>query len=186
MTDSQPAGRPAWQTPLLVMICGCLIAIIGFGPRASLGLFLTPMSSLAWLGTRSVRAGACDPDADLGRGAALRRRDRRSLWSGHGSLHSAPCFMRAVSPGWRMRHRPANYISPAGFLTGFGLAGASFTVVIGAFGKLLPPKWRSLSFGLGTAARIIRTISVRAGRGRSQQCLSLADDIDDLRRHRAC
>ena len=37
-------------------------------------------------------------------------------------------------------------------LIGFGLAGSSSTVVIGAFGKLLAPQWRSLSFGLGTAA----------------------------------
>ena len=43
-------------------------------------------------------------------------------------------------------------ILSAGFLIGFGLAGTSFTVVIGAFGKLLPVSWRSLSFGIGTAA----------------------------------
>jgi MFS family permease len=45
----------------------------------------------------------------------------------------------------------AIYLS-AGVLVGFGLAGASFTIVIGAFGKLLPAEWRSFSFGLGTAA----------------------------------
>src|SRR5262249_34679901 len=40
----------------------------------------------------------------------------------------------------------------AGVLLGFGLAGSSFTVVLGAFGKLMPVRWRSLAFGLGTAA----------------------------------
>ena len=40
----------------------------------------------------------------------------------------------------------------AGAVIGFGLAGASFTIVIGAFGKLMPPQWRSLAFGAGTAA----------------------------------
>jgi MFS family permease len=40
----------------------------------------------------------------------------------------------------------------AGVMIGFGLAGSSFTVVIGAFGKLMPPQWRSLAFGAGTAA----------------------------------
>ena len=40
----------------------------------------------------------------------------------------------------------------AGVIIGFGLAGSSFTVVIGAFGKLMPPQWRSLAFGAGTAA----------------------------------
>src|SRR5206468_10121736 len=28
----------------LVAICGCLISIVSFGPRSSLGFFLTPMS----------------------------------------------------------------------------------------------------------------------------------------------
>src|SRR4029450_2646304 len=40
----------------------------------------------------------------------------------------------------------------AGLLVGFGLSGAGFQVVLGAFAKLLPPEWRSLSFGVGTAA----------------------------------
>ena len=40
----------------------------------------------------------------------------------------------------------------AGALIGFGLSGTSFMVVLAAFGKLLPPEWRSLAFGLGTAA----------------------------------
>jgi MFS family permease len=40
----------------------------------------------------------------------------------------------------------------AGVLIGFGLAGASFTIVISAFGKLMPQQWRSLAFGAGTAA----------------------------------
>ena len=40
----------------------------------------------------------------------------------------------------------------AGVVIGFGLAGSSFTVVIGAFGKLMPPEWRTLAFGAGTAA----------------------------------
>ena len=40
----------------------------------------------------------------------------------------------------------------AGLLIGFGLSGTSFMVVLAAFGKLLPPEWRSRAFGFGTAA----------------------------------
>jgi MFS family permease len=47
---------------------------------------------------------------------------------------------------------PALMHLSAGVVIGFGLAGASFTIVIGAFGKLMPPHWRSLAFGAGTAA----------------------------------
>jgi MFS family permease len=40
----------------------------------------------------------------------------------------------------------------AGLMVGLGLSGAGFQVVLGAFAKLLPTEWRSLSFGVGTAA----------------------------------
>ncbi|MGH6738249.1 MAG: MFS transporter, partial [Bradyrhizobium sp.] len=43
------------------------------------------------------------------------------------------------------------YLS-AGVLIGLGLGGCSFTLVIGAFAKLLPGRWRTISFGMGTAA----------------------------------
>jgi len=51
-----------------------------------------------------------------------------------------------------MRPTPPCSNSPPGFLIGFGLSGCAFTVVLGAFGKLLPENWRSLAFGAGTAA----------------------------------
>jgi MFS family permease len=40
----------------------------------------------------------------------------------------------------------------AGVLIGFGLAGCSFGIVLAAFGKLLPERWRLLAFGGGAAA----------------------------------
>ena len=35
----------SWRTPAVVLLCGCLISMIGFGPRSTLGFFLTPMST---------------------------------------------------------------------------------------------------------------------------------------------
>jgi hypothetical protein len=35
----------SWRTPAVVIVCGCLIAALAFGPRSALGFFLTPMSS---------------------------------------------------------------------------------------------------------------------------------------------
>jgi MFS family permease len=40
----------------------------------------------------------------------------------------------------------------AGVLIGLGLSGSSFNLVLGAFGKLLPPSWRPTALGAGTAA----------------------------------
>jgi hypothetical protein len=41
---SARGGGPLFW-PAFILICGCLIATIGFGARSGLGFFLTPMSS---------------------------------------------------------------------------------------------------------------------------------------------
>src|SRR4051794_8659096 len=42
---SVAAARLGWRTPAVIILCGCLISLLGFGPRSSFGLFLNPMSS---------------------------------------------------------------------------------------------------------------------------------------------
>ena len=32
-----------WRTPLVIIICGCAIALLSFGPRSSVGFFIQPM-----------------------------------------------------------------------------------------------------------------------------------------------
>ena len=45
MSDiTMPAVRFRWQTPAIILLCGCLIGVLGFGARTGLGFFLTPMS----------------------------------------------------------------------------------------------------------------------------------------------
>src|SRR5260370_33266428 len=42
-----PSSRPLtreWRTPAVLVLCGCLISLISFGPRSTLGFFLTPQS----------------------------------------------------------------------------------------------------------------------------------------------
>ena len=38
------ASTIGWRTPAVIVVCGCFISMISFGPRATLGFFLTPMS----------------------------------------------------------------------------------------------------------------------------------------------
>src|SRR6476469_4541642 len=45
VNDVRPAsGASNWRTPLVIIICGCAIALLSFGPRSSLGFFIQPMS----------------------------------------------------------------------------------------------------------------------------------------------
>ena len=48
VSPPSPVVRPASSVlrgPAVILLCGCLIALIGFGARSGLGFFLTPMSS---------------------------------------------------------------------------------------------------------------------------------------------
>jgi MFS family permease len=140
-----------WRTPAVILLCGCLIGVLGFGPRSSLGLFLTPMSNAhGWgrdvfalaLALQMLLWGAAQPFV----GAVADR-------FGPVSVFCAGAILYAGGLGWMAyAATPAELHVSAGVLIGFGLAGTSFTVVIGAFAKLLPPHLRSLSFGAGTAA----------------------------------
>jgi MFS family permease len=140
-----------WRTPAVVVICGCLIAMISFGPRSSLGFFLTPLSQTNHWG-RDVFAfavaiqnllwGIGQPFAG---GIADRFGTNRVLCVG-ALFYALGLVIMAHST------TPEELSLSAGVLIGLGLSGCSFNIVLGAFGKLLPEKWRSLAFGAGTAA----------------------------------
>jgi len=152
MTTLEAApSRLSWRTPAVIVICGCLMAILSFGPRSALGFFLTPMSqengwgrdvfSLA-LAMQNLFWGAAQPFA----GAIADRYGALRVLSGGAAMYVLGLVLMANA------HSPAMLELSAGVLLGFGLSGCSFNVVLAAFGKLLPERWRSLAFGAGTAA----------------------------------
>ncbi|MFJ5487394.1 MFS transporter [Hansschlegelia beijingensis] len=142
---------PRGPASLLVILCGCAIACLTFGPRATAGLLLTPISETNGWG-RDVFAlsfaiqnllwGIGQPFA----GAVADRFGTRRVLAAGGLLYAAGLALMplSASPG-------AMHIT-AGAMIGLALSGASFSIVIGAFGKLLPAEWRTIGFGLGTAA----------------------------------
>jgi MFS family permease len=140
-----------WRTPAVVVACGCLIAMISFGPRSSLGFFLTPLSETNHWG-RDVFAlavaiqnllwGIGQPFA----GAIADRFGTNRVLAVGAILYTLGLVIMAYSS------TPGELYLSAGVLIGLGLSGCAFTIVLGAFGKLLPEKWRSIAFGAGTAA----------------------------------
>jgi len=141
----------SWRTPWLIISFGCLIALISFGPRSTLGFFLTPMSSANhWgrdvfalaLALQNLLWGAGQPLAGM---IADRFGTARVLCAGALMYASGLALMAHADSA------PLLDMS-AGALIGFGLSGTSFMVTLAAFGKLLPPEWRSRAFGFGTAA----------------------------------
>src|SRR5215472_18217484 len=156
MTTVQSAAQPAsklasWRTPGVIVVCGCVIAMLSFGPRSAAGQFLNPMSfAYGWgrevfswaLAIQNLLWGAFQPFAGA---IADRYGAVRVLWTGAIAYAAGLIMMAHASTAGLLD-------LSAGLLIGFALSSCSFTIVIGAFGKLLPEAWRSLACGLGTAA----------------------------------
>jgi MFS family permease len=138
-------------SPQIIVLCGCLIALITFGPRASAGLFQIPMTveygwgrdvfSLA-IALQNLLWGVGQPFA----GAVADRFGAFRVLCGGALLYAAGLVVMAYATSPGLMHLGA------GFLIGFGLSGCSFNLVLGAFSKLLPEQWRPMAFGAGTAA----------------------------------
>ena len=140
-----------WRTPVVVVICGCLIAMISFGPRSSLGFFLTPLSQANHWGRDVFALAVAIQNLLWGIGQPLAGGIADRFGATRVLIAGALCYAAGLV---LMSHAttPAALDLSAGVLIGLGLSGCSFNLVLGAFGKLLPPEWRSLAFGAGTAA----------------------------------
>ncbi|WP_349369199.1 MFS transporter [Salinarimonas sp.] len=151
MSAPAAAPRPSRVAPEIVIAAGCLIALVTFGPRASAGLFQVPMTTdYGWgrdvfglaIAIQNLLWGVGQPFA----GAIADRFGTVRVLIGGALLYAAGLLVMAWASTPAMLH------IGGGILIGFGLAGASFNLVLGAFGKLLPEEWRPMAFGMGTAA----------------------------------
>src|SRR5581483_3258240 len=149
--DLRPAITVNWRTPLVIIICGCIIALLGFGPRSALGFFVQPMSrEFAWgrdvfglaLAVQNLLWGLGQPIA----GAIADRFGIFRVMCVGALLYAGGLLMM------RYATTPLSLELGAGVLVGFGLSGCSFNLVLSAFSKLLPPEKRGLALGAGTAA----------------------------------
>ena len=141
----------SWRTPSLVIGFGCLIALIAYGPRSTLGFFLAPLSTSNHWG-RDVFAFALALQNLLwGIGQPL----SGMIADRFGTVPVLCVGALLYATGFVLMGHAASAPSldvTAGVLVGFGLAGCSFPVVLAALGKLVPKEWRLTTFGFGTAA----------------------------------
>jgi MFS family permease len=150
-TAPAPLKLAAWRTPMVLIVVGCVIALIAFGPRSALGQFLTPMSfDRGWgreafsfaIAVQNLLWGAMQPFAG---GVADKFGPTRVLCAG--------AILYAAGLAWMSQATTILGLDlAAGVMIGFGLAGCSFPMVVGALGKLVPENWRGFAFGAGTAS----------------------------------
>jgi MFS family permease len=145
------AAARNWRTPLVIIVCGCAIGLLSFGPRSSLGFFVQPMSrEFSWgrdvfglaLAVQNLLWGLGQPVA----GAIADRFGVMRVMCVGAVLYAGGLLMM------RYAATPLSLDIGAGVLIGFGLSGCSFNLVLSAFSKLLPLERRGLALGAGTAA----------------------------------
>src|ERR1700709_102033 len=151
-TEGDLRSAPAvWRTPLVIVVCGCLIGMLTFGPRSTFGFFMQPMSrEFSWgrdvfglaLAIQNLLWGMGQPIA----GAIADRFGSLRVISVGALLYAAGLITM------RYAATPLSLDISAGVLIGFGLSGCSFNLVLSAFSKLLPPERRGVALGAGTAA----------------------------------
>jgi MFS family permease len=147
MTHAQTATRDP-SIPWLIIICGCLIAALTFGPRSAMGFFQLPM--LAEKGWDRTTFGLAMAIQNLfwGLGTPVfgALADKFGTWrvlALSGGLYAAGLLLMANAETETMLH-----IS-GGVLVGLGVAAGSFGIVLAAFARNVAPERRSFVFGLG-------------------------------------
>jgi MFS family permease len=145
------APAAARSIPWLIIICGCIIAALTFGPRSAMGFFQLPM--LAEKGWDRTTFGLAMALQNLFWGLSLpffgAIADRYGTWrvlTLGGLIYAAGLYLMAVADSPTMLH------IGGGVLVGLGVAAGSFSIVLAAFARHTPPEKRSIVFGIGTAA----------------------------------
>ena len=148
VTDGAPTR---WRGPAMIITAGCMIVLITLGTRAGFGLWLAPVSrDLGWgrevfalaMAIQNLVWGVAQPFA----GALADRYGAARVMAVGGVVYAVGMVLMTDASSPLLLHLSL------GVLVGLGMAGASFTVVLAAFGRLVPEERRSVALGLGTAA----------------------------------
>ncbi len=138
-------------SPVMIIAAGCIISMITFGGRGSMGFFQLPViTEFNWgrdtfglaIAIQNLFWGIGQPFA----GAVADRFGTVKVLIAGLLLYAAGLVLMTVST------TPLAFNMTAGVMFGLALSGCSFNLVLAAFGKLLPTEWRAMGFGIGTAS----------------------------------
>lgn len=146
------SGLPRWTPPVwLIVSCGCLVALLSFGPRSAMGFFQIPMlNDMGWSFTTFGLAMAIQNLVwGIGQPVFGALADRYGAWrtlTSGGLCYALGLYLMgtADAPIWL-------HIG-GGVLVGLGVSAGSFGIIMSVFARNVSPQQRSMVFGLGTAA----------------------------------
>ena len=151
MTERTRPVHGLMQSIPIVIAAGCIISAVGFGPRSTMGFFLTPVTNdYGWgrevfalaIAIQNLVWGIGQPFV----GMLADRYGTARVLSGGAVIYALGLALMAHSGN------PVALQLTAGVMVGLGIAGSAFLLVMAAFARLLPQSMRTIGFGLGTAA----------------------------------
>lgn len=146
-THAASAPRAVW----IVLLAGCLIALLGFGVRSAFGLFLEPVTLAKGWSRETFAIAMAIQNLLWGIGVPI----AGALADKHGpvrvialgaALYAVGVYGLAVSDSASMLHLTG------GLITGLGIAFSAFSLAMAAMAKVVKAENRALAMGLGTAA----------------------------------
>jgi len=140
-----------WRKPGLVLLAGCLIALLGFGVRSSLGLFLAPMTLENNWSRESFGMALALQNLFWGIGLPMAGAMADKFGSARVIVFGAVVYSLGLY-GMTIAETPAALNLFAGVLSGIGVAFSAFTIALAAMVRVVGADKRSLVLGLGTAA----------------------------------
>jgi len=138
------------RNPTILIIAAALVISLSMGIRSTFGLFQGPMTMELGFGRESfgfamaiqqLMWGLFQPLCGM---VADRYGSGRVLVIGALVYAAGLVVMAGVET-------PLGLNIGAGWMVGFGMAAASFSVVLGALGRMVPPEKQSIAFGLASA-----------------------------------
>lgn len=153
MTSASTSPRPTpwYYAATVLIVAGCLVAIVNFGVRSTFGFFTAPISDAhGWpreifsfaMAMQNLLWGLATPIAGM---LADRYGAARVLITG-ALIYCAGTLMMAFTD------TPLLFNIGGGVLVGIGVAFSSFGIVMAALGRVVPPEKRSWAFGIATAS----------------------------------
>lgn len=135
----------------LIIVCGCAIALLAFGPRSAMGFFQQPiLDATGWTSTTFGLAIAIQNLAwGVGQpvfGALADRYGAYKALASGGLIYAFGLYLMGTAD------MPIWLHLGGGVLVGLGVAAGSFGIILSVFARNVPPEKRSLVFGMGTAA----------------------------------